>query len=88
MGLRVKNLGFRVWGLGFRVCGLGFRVEGSQGSARTNGRRLGVSWLPFRFRAKREQPKRIQELLPESHDQNLALTVLYVPHVIKEKQGC
>ena len=41
------------------------------------------NWLDFiivlvRFRAKREQLKRFYGLLPESHGQNLALTVLYV----------
>ena len=33
-----------------------------------------------RFRAKREQLKRVQGLLPERSGQNLALTVLYVPY--------
>ena len=33
-----------------------------------------------RFRAKSKQPKICQRLLPERQGQNLALTVLYVPH--------
>jgi len=32
------------------------------------------------FQAKREQLKKLYGLLPESQGQNLALTVLYVPH--------
>ena len=35
--------------------------------------------FPDHFRAKREHLDMFQGLLPESHGQNLALTVLYVP---------
>ena len=38
------------------------------------------SEAPNRFRAKREQPKRLSRPLPESQGQNMALTVLSVPN--------
>jgi hypothetical protein len=37
---------------------------------------------PHRFRAKREQLKRFEGLLPESQGQNMVLTVLYVPGLL------
>ena len=52
------------------------------------GTALGLGWTAGmaadaesgvgRFRAKREPLERVQGRLPESHGQNLALTVLYV----------
>ena len=36
--------------------------------------------LGTRFRAKREQTETVRGLLPESHGQNLALAISYVPY--------